>query len=56
MGVMLIMASREDAGQVFLEAQAGFFSNAGRIGIDSLQKIPNFLLDLPLDDPDLRTA
>jgi hypothetical protein len=53
---VLIIASREDAGQVLLEAHAGFFRNAGRVGIYSLQKIPDFLLNLTLDDPDLRTA
>jgi hypothetical protein len=54
--VRFIPASGEDAGQVLLEADAGFFRYASRVGIDSLQKIPDFLLNLPLDDPDLRTA
>jgi hypothetical protein len=51
-----MFASREDAGQVLLEAHAGFFRYTGRVGIDRLQKITNFILYLSLDDPDLRTA
>jgi hypothetical protein len=49
-------ASRQDAGQVLLEADAGLFRAAGGIGIDRLEKIPDFLLNLPVDDTDVRIA
>ena len=53
---IVIIASREDAGQVLLEADSGFFRDAGSIGIDSLKKILDFLLNLPVDDMDARIA
>src|SRR5271166_72134 len=54
--VMVVNASREDASQMLLEADAGFLRDAGGVGIDSLEKMPDFFLDLNLDDPHLRTA
>jgi len=53
---IVIITSREDAGQVLLEADAGFFRHAGGVGIDSPEKILDFLLNLPLDDTDVRIA
>jgi len=51
-----IVASGEDAGQMLLEADAGFFRNAGGVGIDSPEKPLDFLLSIPLDNADVRTA
>jgi hypothetical protein len=54
--LVIIIASREDAGQVLLEAHPGFFRDPGSVGIDSLQKILDFLLNIALNDLDVRTA
>jgi hypothetical protein len=53
---IVIIASREDAAKVLLEADSGFFRYAGGVGIDSLEKILDFLLNLPADDTYVRIA
>ena len=53
---VVVIVSREDAAKVLLEADARFFRDTGSIGIDSLKKIPDFLLSLPVDDTDARMA
>jgi hypothetical protein len=54
--ITFIIVSREDAGQMLLEADAGFFRNAGGVGIDSPEKPLDFLLSIPLDNADVRIA
>jgi hypothetical protein len=54
--VTVIIASIEDTGQMLLEADAGFSRNSGGIGVDSPEKILDFLLNLPLDDTHVRIA
>jgi hypothetical protein len=51
--VRFIIASGEDAGQMLPKADAGFFRDAGSVGINSPQKVPDFLLNLTLDDLNL---
>jgi hypothetical protein len=34
--VVIVAGSRKDAAEVLVEADAGFFGHAGRIGIDGL--------------------
>jgi hypothetical protein len=53
---MFLIARRKDAAQVLLETDPGFFGGAGRVGIDSAQKILDFLLNLPCDNFYLRAA
>ena len=55
-GVVSTTASREDAAKVLPEADARFFRYAGGVGIDSLEEILDFLLNLPVDDTDVRIA
>ncbi len=47
--VVSTTASREDAAKVLPEADVRFFRDTGSIGIDSLKKILDFLLNLPID-------
>ena len=53
---MFVGTSGEDAGQMLLEADAGFFRDAGRVGINRPEKILDFLLHIPLDKMYVRTA
>jgi hypothetical protein len=53
-GVVSNTASREDAAKVLLEADVRFFRDAGSIGIHSLKKLLDLLLNLPVDDTDAR--
>jgi hypothetical protein len=53
--IFTIISSCEDAAKVLLEADAGFFRDAGGVGIDRLEKILDFLLYIPLDNTELRT-
>jgi hypothetical protein len=55
-GVVSTTSSREDAAKVLPETDARFFRDAGSIGINSLKKILDFLLNLPVDDTDARLA
>jgi len=41
-----IVVTQGDAAKMLLEGDVGFFGGAGWIGIDSLEKIPDFLLHL----------
>jgi hypothetical protein len=41
-----VASSGEDTAKMLVEADAGFLGNAGRIGIQSLEKILDLLLDL----------
>jgi hypothetical protein len=41
-----IVASREDAREVLVETDAGFFGDARGVGIDGLEKALDFLLHL----------
>lgn len=50
------IASRENAAKVLPEADARFFRDAGCVGIYSLEKTPNFLLNLSIDDVNSRIA
>ena len=43
--VAVVVAGREGAAKVLLEADVGFFREAGRVGIEGLEKIADFLLD-----------
>jgi hypothetical protein len=42
----IIASWREEAAEVLLEADAGFFRDAGGVGIEGLEKAVDFLLDL----------
>jgi hypothetical protein len=55
---IVIVANREDAGEMLLEADVGFLRDPGGVGVDSLEKILDFLLNLPVpvDNADVRTA
>jgi hypothetical protein len=46
--VAIVSISREEAAKVLVETDAGFFGDAGRVGIDSPKKALNLMLDLGL--------
>jgi hypothetical protein len=48
----IITSPGEHAAKMLVEADAGFLGDAGGIGIQGLEKIPDLLLDLLPDDVD----
>ncbi|HTC57227.1 MAG TPA: hypothetical protein VK706_12500 [Candidatus Sulfotelmatobacter sp.] len=48
----IVASPVEHAAKMLVEADAGFLGDAGGIGIQGLEKIPDLLLDLLPDDVD----
>lgn len=46
--IVVDIARRGDAAQMFLESDAGLFCGAGRVGIESVEKVLDLLLHLRL--------
>src|ERR1700683_123989 len=51
-----ILARRENAAEVLLKGDAGFFRDARGIGINRVEKILDFLLNLHWNDMAVRTS
>ncbi len=54
--VVFIVASRGDAGEVLPKGDTRLFRNTGGIGIDCMEKILDFLLNIHLDAMNVRAA
>ena len=53
---LFVASGSEQAAKMLVEADAGFFSDAGGIGIQGVKKALNFLPDLLANERDRHTA